>query len=253
MNSEPQITRVRHELKRRRLTVVRVETAAPNMARVVLGGDELRGFTPLGFDDHIKLFFTDVTGAPALRDFTPRHFDAAANELWVDFFLHDAGPATAWAAQAKPGQTLEIGGPKGSAVLSNAGLDAHVMIGDETALPAMGRRLDELPTGARALVVLLVDEIAGWPKLTSRPGIDTVLVPRTAGSLTPGEDLVDHLRLLQFPPGNCFVWVAMESQLARTVRRYLVEERAIGKKWVKAAGYWRKGAVGAHDKIADED
>ncbi|MGA8357507.1 MAG: siderophore-interacting protein, partial [Xanthobacteraceae bacterium] len=48
--------RVRHEPRRRTLTVRQVETIAAHMVRVTLSGD-LEGFTSLGFDDHVKLFF----------------------------------------------------------------------------------------------------------------------------------------------------------------------------------------------------
>src|SRR5690242_12996354 len=74
MSAAPQVTRVVHELKRRRLTVARVEKLAPGMRRVVLRGKELAGFTSLGFDDHVKLFFFNA-GVTEMRDFTPRRFD----------------------------------------------------------------------------------------------------------------------------------------------------------------------------------
>ena len=38
-------TRVAHELKRRRLTVLRSELVAPRMQRITLGGADLEGFT----------------------------------------------------------------------------------------------------------------------------------------------------------------------------------------------------------------
>jgi NADPH-dependent ferric siderophore reductase len=110
MNAAPQVTRVRHDLRRRKLVVSRVETLAPGMRRVVLRGAELAGFTSLGFDDHVKLFFFTGGSEKEMRDFTPRRFDAAAGELWIDFFLHQAGPAAAWAARAVAGQSLEGAG-----------------------------------------------------------------------------------------------------------------------------------------------
>src|SRR5271154_1252706 len=103
--------RVRHEPRRRTLTITQVEKIAAHMIRVTLTGD-LEGFVSLGFDDHIKLFFPDGTtnaeGAPNMpgRDFPPRRYAPAANTLEVDFAIHDAGPATRWAAQAAPGQQL---------------------------------------------------------------------------------------------------------------------------------------------------
>ena len=76
-NDAPRIERVRHELKRRQLTVARVERYAPQMLRVVFTGEQLDGFTSLGFDDHVKLFFA----GGAMRDFTPRRYDARTREL----------------------------------------------------------------------------------------------------------------------------------------------------------------------------
>ena len=96
--------RVRHEPRRRQLDVKQVERLAANMIRVTLGGD-LAGFTSLGFDDHVKLFFpdlADVDAEAASRDYTPRRYDPAANTLDIDFVLHDAGPATRWASRRSP-------------------------------------------------------------------------------------------------------------------------------------------------------
>src|ERR1700721_1448348 len=97
--------RVRHETRRRTLTVKQVEHIAAHMIRITLAGD-LAGFTSLGFDDHVKLFFPDGTtnadGASNMmgRDFTPRRHDPIKNTLAIDFAIHDAGPATRWAEHA---------------------------------------------------------------------------------------------------------------------------------------------------------
>ena len=248
MNSAPRIERVRHELKRRRLTVQRVERWAPQMVRVVLGGEELRGFTSLGFDDHIKLFFGE-----AMRDFTPRHFDADAGELSIDFYLHDAGPATTWAAQAEAGQALEVGGPKGSAVVALEGIDTHVFIGDETAVPAIGRRLEELPAQTRAIVFIEHDADAKWPAVVSRASSTVTAVQRRSPESAPAQELIEALREVTLPAGECFVWVAVESRAARAIRNYFLKERGFDKRWIKAAGYWQRGAAGSHDKIADDE
>jgi NADPH-dependent ferric siderophore reductase len=256
MSDAPQISRVRHELKRRRLTVARVERRPSNMLRVVLRGEELRGFTSLGFDDHVKLIFPATkeggTDAPAMRDFTPRRFDQTKGELWIDFFLHDAGPAATWAAQATAGQTLEVGGPKGSAIIALDGIDAHVLIGDETALPAIGRRLEELSAGSPALVIIESDARAEPPALSSRGPLDVVWLPRDEKAGPPAQQIIDALRELPLPPGQCFFWVAVESHSARAIRNYLRNERGIDKRWIKAAGYWQRGTVGTHDTLSEE-
>lgn len=92
-----------------------------------------------------------------MRDYTPRHFDAARRELTLDFILHDAGPATAWAQQVKIGDQLGIGGPRGSQVVADV-FDWYLLLGDETAMPAIGRRLEELSDDVRAIVLIEVDD-----------------------------------------------------------------------------------------------
>jgi len=246
VSDEPRVERVRYELKRRKLSVRRVEPLPAGMIRVVLAGPELEGFTSLGFDDHVKLFFRDE----ARRDFTPRRFDPEAGELWIDFYLHDHGPAAEWVAGAAAGHVLEVGGPKGSAVIDPTNIDTHLLIGDETALPAIGRRLEELPAGANAIVVVETEARADRPVLRSAATVQTVWVARDHGG-DPAAPVINGLRSVEFAPLRCFAWVAHESQVARTIRAYLLTERNVDKRWVKAAGYWRRGASGTHDTIAD--
>jgi NADPH-dependent ferric siderophore reductase len=260
----PSIVRVRHETKRRRVIVTRVERLAPQMLRIVFGGEELEGFTSLGFDDHVKLFFPSGAAENfAMRDFTPRRFDAQARELWIDFYLHEAGPAATWAAQAAVGQLLSVGGPRGSFIISTEGLDSHVLIADETGLPAIGRRLEELPANTRALVVIDSDGgAAGYPLESpaalevinvSREASGQARVSREASDEARAAALINSLRQLEFPPGQCFTWVATESQAARAIRRYLTDERGLDKHWIKAAGYWQRGTTGTHDVIQDTE
>ena len=54
------IHRVNHEIRQRRLQVLRVTDLTPRMRRITLGGTELQGFTSLGSDDHIKLLFAET-------------------------------------------------------------------------------------------------------------------------------------------------------------------------------------------------
>jgi NADPH-dependent ferric siderophore reductase len=247
MSDLPSVTRVRHDTKRRRLTVARVDRLAPKMVRVVLRGEDLPGFTSLGFDDHVKLIFSEQ----AMRDFTPRRYDADAGELWVDFYLHDAGPAAAWASEVAVGRELAVGGPRGSSVISVEGIDVHVLVGDETALPAIGRRLEELPPQARALVVLDTEEDAHSYPLASPAQLKILMVP--PGDPASRADRIIEVLRNHYPGGSCFTWVAAESHVARAIRRYLMSERGIDKRWIKAAGYWRRGAVGMHETITDEE
>lgn len=265
-----EIRRIRMETQKRRLTVQKVERVAAGMVRLTLGGAELSGFTSHGFDDHIKVFLppapgqslelpvtgpegatsTEGTVKPVMRDYTPRRYDAEAGTLLVDFVIHDAGPATAWAMQAKVGDVAIIGGPRGSMVIPTE-FDWHLLIGDETALPAIGRRLEELPETTRAVVVAEVDNKNDQQAFKSAAAFEVVWVCRNGEAAGTPDRLIEALRVLNFRPGDYFAWAAAESTVARAIRRYLIEERGANKQWVKAAGYWRRGAEGAHEPIQD--
>jgi NADPH-dependent ferric siderophore reductase len=245
--------RVRHQPRRRTLTIKNVETIAAHMIRITLTGD-LEGFVSLGFDDHVKLFFPDGTlnaeGAPNYlgRDFTPRRYDPAANTLEIDFALHDAGPATRWAAQAKKGDTLNLGGPRGSFVIPTD-YDWHLLIGDETGLPAISRRLAELPAGARAIVIGEVDGPDDEIAFTTRANASVTWVHRNGAAPGEGDAIAKKLATMKLPGGDYYAWVACESLVAKALRAQLIADHGANPKWMRAAGYWRRGAVAVHEVI----
>jgi NADPH-dependent ferric siderophore reductase len=243
--------RVRHQPRRRTLTIRAVEKIAAHMIRVTLAGD-LDGFTSLGFDDHIKLFFPDGTtnaeGAPNMmgRDFTPRRYDPAANTLAIDFAIHDAGPATRWAEQAQPGQTLDIGGPRGSFIIPTT-YDWHLLIADETGLPAIGRRLDELPAATRVVVLGEVDGPDDEIAFATKTNATVTWAHRNGVPAGDSDALAKTLATMQLPAGDYYAWVACESLTAKALRRQLIADHGANPKWLRAAGYWRRGAVAIHD------
>ncbi|QOF76740.1 siderophore-interacting protein [Variovorax sp. 38R] len=257
--------RVRHELHFRQLTVKTVQRVTPHLIRITLTGDALEGFTSPGFDDHAKLFFPDAAtgqltlptagpdgpvwpegGRPAMRDYTPRRHDAQANTLEIDFALHDAGPATQWAEQAKPGDIVGVGGPRGSFIVPTE-FDWHLLIGDDTALPAIARRLAELPAGARVVVLAEVDSEADEIPFETQADLTLRWVHRQGAAPGLSPVLVDTLKAMTLPAGDFHAWVGCESAIAKALRAHLVGERGANPKWVRASGYWRRGAVATHD------
>lgn len=248
-------SRVRHQPRRRTLTIKSAEKIAAHMIRVTLTGD-LDGFVSLGFDDHVKLFFQDGTldaaGAPNMlsRDFTPRHHDPTTNTLEIDFAIHDAGPATRWAAQAKKGDTLNLGGPRGSFIIPTA-YDWHLLVGDETALPAISRRLAELPAGTSAIVVGEVDGPADQITFTTKADATVRWTHRNGASPGTSDALIKELASMKFPAGDYYAWLACESLQAKALRQHLIAEHGANPKWMRAAGYWRRGAVAVHNVIED--
>ena len=261
--------RVRLPLRFRRLQVLFSQQPTPAFIRIVLGGEELAGFNSPGFDDHAKLFFPDPeTGQlrlptlseaglvwpdghkPIARDYTPRHHDRQAATLTIDFVIHEAGPATDWARSARPGDWLGVGGPRGS-MLIPTDYDWHLLVGDETALPAIARRLEELPADAHAIVVAEVDRPGDALPLSSQARLDLHWCHREGAPPASRQRLLAAVRGIELPAGDGFVWVACESAQARQLRQHLTGERGLNPRQVKAAAYWRRGAEAVHETIGE--
>lgn len=239
------ITRHRHALKRRVLEVVSVERLTPHMIRIVLGGEDLADFTSLAPDDHVKLILGET-----MRDYTPRAFDAAARRLTVDFAIHDAGPATAWALQATPGQSVTIGGPRGSAVVAPV-FDWWLLIADETGLPAMGRWVEEMPSGAQVMTLGAVPGAAD-EQVFSTPATHVAhWVHRPVSEAADPAPLLAAAKDLALPEGKGFLWIAAEARVARALRDHFEHECGHPKGWLKAAGYWTLGQADASDKALE--
>ena len=230
------VERVRHELKRRRLTVKNVEALTPHFRRITFVDDSLSDFVSASFDDHIKVFVDD-----ARRDYTPRSFDNAARELVVEFALHGDGPVAEWAERAAPGSTLDIGGPKGSMIVP-LDYDWHLLVGDETAFPAVARRLEELPAGARAIVILQAGDAADRRAFRTSADVQLTWVS------TDGE-LQDAVRALKLPDGEGYAWCAGEASAMAALRRELVEVKGHPGEAIRAAAYWKRGARGHHENL----
>lgn len=246
------IHRVSHEIKRRRLQVLRVVDLTPRMRRITVGGPELAGFVSLGTDDHVKVFFPqnaeeraalatyDPSAGkaqgplPPMRDYTPRRYDPDALELDLDFVLHGDGPAATWAAQATPGQYLDIGGPRGSMIVPDI-FESYLLIGDETALPAIARRLEGLSPNRRALVVVEVENGAEQQLLHSPAQVHVIWVLREGRH----DSLLTTVQHLDMPDGKLYAWVATESKVSRQIRRVLLDEKRLDPDFVKAVGYWK--------------
>jgi NADPH-dependent ferric siderophore reductase len=246
MSIEPPVSRVqrvRHELKRRELHVLRVETLSPHFRSITFGGESLGDFISASFDDHVK-FMLDADGAePVRRDYTPRRYDAAARELTIEFAVHGEGRTAQWAAQATPGQQATIGGPRGSFIIPTD-YAWHLLVGDETALPAIHRRLDELPAGTRAIVVLQLADVADRRELRSAADLSVHWV-------SSAETLLGAVAALELPPGEGYAWCAGEASAMASLRRLLVEGKGLDRHAMRVAAYWKRGATAHHENLED--
>lgn len=249
--------RIRHSLVLRMIEVLRTSRITPHMQRIVFGGAELHGFLSAAPDDHVKLFFPNSQGEMVLptlgpngpeypaglspspaRDYTPRDYDAQRNTLTIDFVIHGDGPASTWAEHAKPGEHIALGGPRGSFITAND-FGHYVLIGDETALPAIGRRLDEMHADARVWVLAEIPGKADRQPLGSQASFHVTWLERGGVAAADSRLLERALEELSLPPGDAFYWIAAESRRARGMRRYLAEERGVPSDWIRATGYWQ--------------
>lgn len=234
--SPRRVQRVRHETVRRQLQVLRVEDISPSFRRVTLGGAELAGFVSASFDDHLKFITDPGADTQAMRDYTPRRHDPVAHELVLEFVRHGDGPAATWAEQAQVGQTATIAGPRGSTVVPTD-FAWHLLVGDATALPAIARRLEELPAGARAIAIVAVPLAADRRTLDTRAELDLTWVDDNDG-------LVAAVRALALPAGEGYAWCAGEGRTSALLRSVLVEEKGHDRYAISAAAYWKDGEAG---------
>lgn len=265
-NSNPRaIQRVRHTPRFRLLEVLRVTDLSPSLRRVTLGGPDLHGFLSLAPDDHLKAFFfptgsqvcKPVSGPdgpvwpsgldrPPMRDYTPRRYDERAQELDVEFVMHGEGPAARWAAEVRPGASLLIAGPRGSALVPPR-VDGYLLVADEAGLPAVARWLESLPTATPVTAILEVAVASSEVALSTTAALSLTWVHRNGRE--PGDTplLLDALRRRPRPPGDFFAWVACESGQSRAIRRFLKDDYRMDPDSLKTAGYWKRGFADFHD------
>lgn len=235
------VQRVRHELKLRDLTVRRVQDLTPRLRAITFGGESLADFVSASFDDHVKIMLDADGPEPVRRDYTPRRYDAAARELTLEFVLHGDGPAARWAAQAQPGQRVRIGGPRGSFIIPTD-YDWHLLAGDASALPAIARRLEELPAGTRVIAIVQAADAADRRALASAVDVDLTWVDSPQACLAA-------VRALTLPSGAGYAWCAGEAGEMAALRRVLVDEKGHDRHAIRAAAYWKHGAAAHHENL----
>ncbi|WP_329013392.1 siderophore-interacting protein [Micromonospora rifamycinica] len=239
--------------------VVRTGRPTPHLVRLVLGGEELAGLPVGEFTDHyVKLVFPpegvelprplDLTAVkrelpreqwPRLRAYTVRAWDAAAGELTIDVVHHgDEGLAGPWVARLRPGDEVLFVGP-GGAYAPDPTADWHLLVGDESALPAIGAAVERLPEGAPAVVLVEIADPADEQVLPS-PGAVALTWLHRAGRPV-GEALVAAVRELEFPPGRVHAFVHGEATFVKELRRLLRVERGVPREALSISGYWRQG------------
>ena len=143
---------------------------------------------------------------------------------------------------------MEIGGPRGSTIVPDD-FDWYLLIGDQTALPAIGRRVETLRAGAAAKTIIVVDNVREQQEFQTAAHWWPLWCHRRGQSVDDATLLIRALQRFEMPAGDGFVWIAGEASAARAVRAYMLEVKNHPLAWLKASGYWVKGRAGAHEKL----
>lgn len=293
--------------------VVAVERLSPTFLRVELGSPELAHFGVDGdrFDQRIKLIFPDpVTGGitttegaddtwfstwleqPAaerghMRTYTIRDVRGTGEQTTfvVDMVLHLegdlVGPGSTWASTAEVGDTIVMlapraGFPYGGIEFTPAPGAELLLVGDETAVPAVCTVLEQLPADAVGTAFLEVPFAADVQDVRGPAGVEVVWLAREGDELGVGlhEAVVSHLGIpgahaevaaeevdpdLWETPfysssgeevpgdvtgvGGTYAWIAGESKVVTGLRRHLVNELGFDRSQVAFMGYWRRGVA----------
>lgn len=261
--------------------VIRVVDVTPRMRRVTFGGpgaalyasdptrvpnikislpDPETGELDLPYFDHEGVVFRSPRQRELVRTYTVRRMDPDAGEFDIDFVRHgDGGLASAWAERARPGSTL---GALGGGGVVAAESDWYLLVGDETALPAIGRMVEALPASARGRAIVEIADDGERQELHTDSALEITWLSRNGAPAGSTDLLKDAVAAVDVPTEGdprVFAWVGAEARVAVWMRRHLRETKGLDRKQTLVIGYWRRGddettygRTADHDRVDDE-
>lgn len=248
----------------REITVVSSTRLSPHMQRVRLSGHDLGRFAHGGL--HVRLLLPAAGRQPVwptmgadgmivwpsgedaltVRVYTIRALDVAAGWLDIDFVLHPGTetPAAMFAQGARAGDVIGMIGPGGGGVPEAQNL---LLVGDDTALPAIGKILEELAPSTRAEVLIEVDGPQDRIVLADGDNIVVSWLYRHGREAGCAGLLPAALRQRGHAADNLYVWAGCEFADFREIRRIVRKEWGLPRDRHLVTAYWRKGAQGDGD------
>ncbi|MCM6764543.1 siderophore-interacting protein [Rathayibacter sp. ZW T2_19] len=257
------------------LTVLRTQRLTEHLVRVHLGGPGFDAFaaeadpaTLATTDKYVKLLLpragVDVEppydldalratlapeDLPVRRTYTVRSVDLDERSLAIDFVVHgDDGVAGPWAASAAPGDRLAFNGPGGAWAPSAVPGAFHLLLGDDSALPAIAAALEAMPSEARGLVLLEVPGAADEQPLAVPDGVELRWLHR--GVLEAGRALVAAVHAEPRPSGVLDVFAHGERGAMKELRRILQDDWGLERRSLSLSAYWALGR--AEDRFQAE-
>jgi NADPH-dependent ferric siderophore reductase len=240
-----------------RAEVRAVHALTPNMIRIWFGGADLGRFVisrytherlvvvlPRASERETRAPLRQPDGTldypsddePALRSYTVRHWDGGRTEMVIDVVRHDGGVAAAWAGQARVGDVVYLSPAKGW-YAPPADTTWQLLLADMTALPALGRIVEGLPAGQRAIIVAEVASEADRQPLAGPAELSSHWLQ--GGNGHGPSRLLETLRGLELPQGPGYLWFAGEAAESRAVRKYVRRELGWPAGRFTIIGYWR--------------
>lgn len=213
------------------LTVTGRTELTPNYLRLHFDGHRLLAEQRLHPTMWVRGWFPAAhDGAKAhQRGYTLVNPDPAAGTVDIDFAMHD-GVATRWAADARPGDVLEVTVLGSSFSLPEPRPAGYVIVGDTASLPAINSLLDAIGDApARVFLEAGHDDDRELPV-----GRDAEItwVDRAE------DDLLGAVSSSAFDAADHFGWVACNNRTTRAVAKVFREEYNIPRKSIKAQAYW---------------
>jgi NADPH-dependent ferric siderophore reductase len=229
-------------VRRWTLEVVESRKVTPRMRRIRLQSSVFRVFDYRPGQD-VMLWVPADGGRMVYRRYTIRHFDRAVGSLDLDVFEHGReGPGERWAQAVRPGDVVDVVGPRGK--ISLVAAPWHLFAGDETYIPATFAMLEALPAGMPAWAFL---EVAG-PEEEQRLSVDADvrLMWIHRGDASPGDParLVTAVASVELPTSPGHAYVGAELQVARALSRAL-EARGFDSSRISSKAYWGRGRANA--------
>lgn len=233
----------------------------PHLVRIIAGGPGIVAVEDNGFTDaYTKMHFAPAEAQltppydmaelreqlpvellPSVRTYSIRRFDLGAGQIWIDFVTHgDEGVAGPWAANAKPGDPVVLGGI-GGGYAPDASADWHLLLGDESAIPAISAALEAMPADAVGTVLLEVQDESEHLDLIAPEGIEVRWLhrgDREAGTTT---ELIDAARALDWRAGRVQVFAHGERGAMKQLRPFLTDERGLDRTQLSLSAYWAYG------------
>lgn len=186
-------------------------------------------------------------GETGRRHYTIRTRDEVGR-IAIDFVMHGKTPGPEFARNARPGDRITARGPRGRSWL-RAECDWHLILCDETGLPAALHIIETAPTGTRLILLAEVQDDSWKVPVPAFVQADWLLRHDRASG--PNSLLLDRLADLDLPKGRGFAILMGETSNVRGQRHWLLAH-GFEKDRIASEGYWRPGRLGGHDHVEDE-